>query len=91
MTLRQRIPSLANSNSSSSDEDVCEDGDSKSPAMKVNKGVILEKAIDYIVELERQREVQAKEIESLRSMTNERLQRFVRTNGIRRKEMGRGY
>jgi len=87
MSLRQHIPNLSNL----SDEDTCEDGDSKSPTMKVNKGVILEKAIEYIVELERQREVQLKEIESLRSMTNERLQRFVQTNGIRKREMERGY
>lgn len=86
MCLRERIPSLI----SSSDEEVCEDGDNKLPPMKVNKGVILQKAIDYITELEREKENQAAEIARLRSMTDERMKSFIYANGVRRRAMMSG-
>ena len=90
MTLRDHIPSLC-STTENEDGDPLKFGHPKLLPIKVNKGVILEKAIEYIAELERQKESQELELSRLRSMTDDRIKRCMYPNGLRRRDMAKGY
>lgn len=89
MSLGARIPSLRAKHENKDGEDATDSdtGDSRK-AKKWNKGVILEKALTYIAELEKEKEELAKENARLRKDRSS-LSSYLYANGVRQKEMVR--
>jgi hypothetical protein len=79
--LRDVIPSLSQSHPG-----ISEDDDENRP-MKINKGVILENAINYIAELEEKNRTQEKEMAKLRRLAYETRNSYAAFNELRQNGM----